>query len=80
MFSRQKTTQVCDIPKRTRPAPIRVCPWEKPAKGEPEEKKFSKKAALRGMRCWIFSKITSRVITPEGEAFLASITLFTNNK
>ena len=43
MFSRQKTTQVCDIPKRTRPAPIRVCPWEKPAKGEPEEKKFSKK-------------------------------------
>tara|TARA_R110000823_G_scaffold283382_1_gene401577 strand:+ start:109 stop:216 length:108 start_codon:yes stop_codon:yes gene_type:complete len=20
-----------------------VCPWEKPAKGEPEEKKFSKK-------------------------------------
>jgi len=43
MFSRQKT-QVCDIPKRTqRPAPISVCAWEKPAKGEPEEKKFSKK-------------------------------------
>tara|TARA_R110000803_G_scaffold190825_1_gene253409 strand:- start:381 stop:566 length:186 start_codon:yes stop_codon:yes gene_type:complete len=41
MFSRQKT-QVCDIPKR-RPAPLRVCPWEKPSKGEPEEKKFDKK-------------------------------------
>ena len=43
MFSRQKT-QICDIPKRTRPAPIRVCAWEKPAKGEePDDKKFSKR-------------------------------------
>tara|TARA_R110002096_G_scaffold295297_1_gene489774 strand:- start:2177 stop:2359 length:183 start_codon:yes stop_codon:yes gene_type:complete len=45
MFSRQKT-QVCDIKqyqKPRRPAPIRVCPWEKPGKGEPEEKKFDKK-------------------------------------
>ena len=44
MFSRQKT-QICEIPKRhvARPAPIRVCPWEKAPKGEPDEKKFDKK-------------------------------------
>ena len=45
MFSRQNSNQICDIKQspRRRPEPIRVCPWEKPAKGEPQEKKWDKK-------------------------------------